>query len=256
MKKIPRLSRTEVLLLCLLITTSFEVLRLFLRKDSPQAVEVILAIPEITHPLSTPTNLDQNKKGDKFTFPKHGPKKRVEYTNHLKDGEVISLPATKGSTTLENSVRGTLGRLYVDYGAIDGSMKNYAIDVAGIDTPPCAVIVEEAKQDSRDLLEYFKQKLLQRSDPSQESPESLDSLCLTQGQIVTFLKQSFSRLNSSELGELYFLFKVDSEYYVLREVGGFTLSAQVHSLKLNPCNIFGNTHLLALPTRFVFPKRN
>ena len=112
----------------------------------------------------------------------------------ISGAETLELELTDGKETIARA-KDTFP------GWIDGNFKNYGTDVKGKPTEKVNVQVHEMIKDVT-----FAQIFGGLSD-------NLDSLCLTQAQIIQFVKKHYKWLRTDGDGT-FFLFKVNEEFFV------------------------------------------
>ena len=127
----------------------------------------------------------------------------------ISGAETLELEPTDGKETIAKA-KDTFP------GWIDGDFKNYDTDVKGKPTDKANVQVHEMIKDGT-----FAQIFGGLSD-------NLDSLCLTQAQIIQFVKKHSKWLRTDGYGT-FFLFKVNEEFFVADvSMYGGSLLAIVH----------------------------
>ncbi|MEK9131331.1 MAG: hypothetical protein AAB447_00280 [Patescibacteria group bacterium] len=115
-------------------------------------------------------------------------------TKLLSGATVITIAATDGKKTLAKA-----DKLFTGY--LDDDFKNWGLDVEAPPTKPMNVTVHQLVKDG-DFSKIFG-----------GLSDNLDSLCLTQSQIIEFVKEHRKWLRTDGYATL-FLFKVEDEFFV------------------------------------------
>lgn len=113
---------------------------------------------------------------------------------HLRKLTALALPATTGIRTIVSAKT-----LFTGY--LDKDCMNRGLDVPAFSTPMCLVEVHEMKKGGT------------FADMFGEFGRTLDDLCLTQDQIVSFVERYFESLGLAGY-TMYFLFKKGDEFFV------------------------------------------
>lgn len=113
----------------------------------------------------------------------------------LLPGENLGIAPTLGTVELAGSQNGLLDTFQDKRRFLNFTSKN---------TPPCLVEVAGVSDNDTDLRSFI-------DDICHAEGRDIESLCMTQGQVVYFLSRyQNSRLHSNNLGSLYFLIKSET----------------------------------------------
>ena len=139
-------------------------------------------------------------------------------TTHLRYLSSTTLAPTKGSVTLAQA-----GDVFT--GHLDPDFRNWATDVAGIDTAEAPADIYEMKKDGA-YAQLFG-SLTSAQGSYEEVVAACHPLCWQQGQIVEFARSHRALLRQDGYGT-FFLFEVNGELFVAHVfVGGGQLEVHV-----------------------------
>ncbi|MBA4320422.1 MAG: hypothetical protein C0412_18650 [Flavobacterium sp.] len=122
--------------------------------------------------------------------------KENSYLKLISDGKKVILASTDGKETITNAQK-------IFPSGIDSDFKNWNLDVPSASTEETKIQVFEIIKDGtfKDIFGSFG--------------ENLDRLCLSQAQIISFVKDHSKWLRKDGY-KTFFLFKMSGEYFVAR----------------------------------------